>query len=68
MIQNLDDSIKLKSNNLELLSEEIFYTKLNYIHQNPVRAGYVEDEKHYIYSSSSNYAQEKGIIDIDFLN
>ena len=53
---------------IELLSEEVFYTKLNYIHQNPVRAGYVEDEKHYIYSSASNYAQEKGIIDIDFLN
>ena len=31
MIQNLDDSIKLKSNNLELLSEEIIIEVLSYL-------------------------------------
>jgi REP element-mobilizing transposase RayT len=51
----------------ELLSTEMGLIKLNYIHENPVRAGYVLQPEHYIYSSASNYICNKGIIDIDFL-
>lgn len=51
----------------EILSPEMFYTKLNYIHENPVRAGYVTEAKHYTYSSASNYSSGAGIIEVDFL-
>ena len=30
--------------------------KINYIHENPVRAGIVENEEDYLYSSARNYA------------
>jgi len=51
----------------EIYSNEFMFTKLNYIHQNPVRAGLVAEPEHYLYSSASNYAGKKGLIDIDFL-
>lgn len=51
-------------------SEEIFtlkfmWDKLNYIHLNPMRAGIVEKANHYLYSSTSNYAFGKGLIDVE---
>jgi putative transposase len=61
---------KLWTNNnhpIELISEDFFYQKLAYIHNNPVRAGIVNQEKDYIYSSASNYANLKSIFEIDFL-
>lgn len=36
----------------EIYSQEFFDTKMNYIHQNPVRAGIVEKEEEYLYSSA----------------
>ncbi len=35
-----------------LYSQEVIKQKLNYIHQNPVRAGLVTDPEHYLYSSA----------------
>jgi hypothetical protein len=35
------------------------WDKLNYIHLNPIRAGIVEKAQHYIYSSASNYVNDK---------
>ena len=51
-------------------AEEIFtlkfkWSKLNYIHLNPVRAGIVEKSHHYLYSSASNYSFGKGILEIE---
>ncbi|KAA9325630.1 REP-associated tyrosine transposase [Adhaeribacter soli] len=40
--------------------------KLNYIHQNPVRAEMVSEPEHYLYSSARDYAGEKGLLDIIF--
>lgn len=37
---------------IEITSQKFFQQKLNYIHQNPVRAGWVEREEDYIYSSA----------------
>ena len=51
----------------EITSESFMQTKLNYIHENPVRAGWVEKPEHYLYSSASNYIMEKGIMEIDYL-
>ncbi|MBB2146325.1 transposase [Pedobacter sp. LMG 31464] len=39
----------------EIFSASFFETKLNYIHQNPVRAGLVEKEEEYVYSSCGDY-------------
>ena len=36
----------------EIYSQEFFDIKMNYIHQNPVRAGIVEKEEEYLYSSA----------------
>ena len=42
--------------------------KLDYIHQNPVKAQIVEEPEHYIYSSAKNYAGEKGVLDVEILD
>lgn len=39
-----------------LESEYFFLQKLNYIHENPVRKGYVVKPEYWYYSSASNYA------------
>jgi REP element-mobilizing transposase RayT len=39
-----------------LYSNEMIKQKLNYIHQNPVRAGLVREAQEYMYSSASNFA------------
>jgi REP element-mobilizing transposase RayT len=48
----------------EIFSEKFFWSKLDYIHLNPVRAGIVDKASHYVYSSASNYVNDKGIITI----
>lgn len=40
--------------------QEDFYTKLNYIHLNPVKHGYVDDPCKYKFSSYQFYFKEKG--------
>lgn len=50
----------------ELISNElIMRQKLEYIHNNPVKRGYVERPEHWRYSSATNYAGEDGLIEID---
>jgi REP element-mobilizing transposase RayT len=43
----------------EIESEDFFFQKLNYLHQNPVRANIVLNQEDYIFSSASNYAKKK---------
>lgn len=50
-----------------IFSEDFLKIKLNYIHENPVRAGWVAEAWHYLYSSASNYATGKGLVEVDFL-
>ena len=38
--------------------------KLNYIHNNPVVAGFVDKPEYYTYSSAKDYCGEKGLIDV----
>ena len=52
----------------EIHSNSFFMSKLNYIHQNPVRAGIVLHPAQYLYSSAANYENRKGLIEIDRLN
>jgi REP element-mobilizing transposase RayT len=53
----------------ELYSSSFIFQKINYIHNNPVRAGIVENPHEYFYSSARDYFYEKkcGLLDIDFL-
>ena len=39
--------------------------KLEYIHGNPVRRGYVDDPVHWRYSSARNYAGLEGLIEVE---
>lgn len=49
----------------EIYSEDFFNTKENYIHMNPVRAGWVEKEEEYLFSSCADrYNRRKGPIDL----
>ena len=45
-------------------SEAVLRQKLEYIHQNPVKRGYVDLPEHWRYSSARNYAGQEGLIDI----
>ncbi len=38
--------------------------KVNYIHENPVKRGYVELPEHWRYSSARNYAGQGGLLDV----
>jgi REP element-mobilizing transposase RayT len=48
----------------EVFTEKFLWQKLDYIHLNPVRAGIVEKASYYLYSSASNYVNDKGILNI----
>ena len=49
----------------EIYTNKFMWSKLDYIHLNPVRAGLVEKASHYIYSSASNYINDNGLIVIE---
>ena len=42
-------------------------SKINYIHENPVRAGIVEKQEDYFYSSARNYAGLDGVLDVNII-
>jgi len=52
---------------IELWSNEVIDQKVNYIHYNPVEAGFVENEYDYIYSSARDFAEIKGLVKIEKL-
>ncbi len=41
--------------------------RLNYIHDNPVLAGIVEDSEDYLYSSARDYSGRKGLVNIELV-
>lgn len=53
---------------IELVSPEMAWQKFNYIHDNPVKAGFVSKTEDYLYSSAGNYNNRKGLIDICYLD
>jgi putative transposase len=48
-----------------IVSESMMREKLDYIHNNPVKRGYVDKPEHWRYSSARNYQGSPGLIDID---
>jgi hypothetical protein len=49
---------------IELNSNLLLQQKLNYVHLNPVEAGFVEHPEAYLYSSARDYAGDKGLLDL----
>jgi len=46
---------------------EMFYQKLEYIHMNPVEAGFVEKPEDYLYSSARDFYGKKGLIELSYV-
>ena len=49
----------------EIYSEKFMWSKLDYIHLNPVRTAIVAKASEYIYPSASNYINGEGILSVD---
>ena len=47
-----------------IFSNKFFDQKLNYIHDNPVRAGIVENAEDYLYSSARAFAGKSCLLEI----
>jgi len=54
---------------IELYSPKVIWQKLDYIHQNPVKAGIADKPEEYLYSSARNYYMEENefLLAIDLL-
>ncbi|WP_092052333.1 REP-associated tyrosine transposase [Planctomicrobium piriforme] len=48
----------------QIQSDEMMLQKIEYIHLNPVKRGYVDDPLHWCRSSARNYAGQPGLIDV----
>jgi len=48
----------------QILNNEMMQQKLEYIHNNPVARGYVDDPLHWRYSSARNYAGQLGLVEV----
>lgn len=51
----------------ELTDNLIIDQKLDYLHNNPVEAGVVENAEDYLYSSARDYSGMKGLVNIEIL-
>ena len=56
-----------KSHPIELTTTEMIDQRINYIHENPVKSGFVAKAEDYLYSSARNYAGLSCIIEIDMI-
>jgi hypothetical protein len=49
---------------IALYDQKILHQKLDYLHNNPVEAGFVEKPEDYLYSSAKDYYGLQGLLDI----
>ncbi len=52
---------------VQLVTNNMLDVRLNYLHKNPVKAGIVSNEEDYVYSSAKDYANAKGLLDIELI-
>ncbi len=52
---------------IELWSADVIDQKVNYIHNNPVVAGFVTEAHHWKYSSAIDFSGSKGMLGLDIL-
>ena len=48
----------------QIQGEEMMRQKVEYIHMNPIRRGFVDTPEHWRYSSARNYIGEEGVLDV----
>ena len=56
------------NNPIQLISNSIAHQKLDYIHYNPVEAGFVSKPEDWVYSSAIDYYDGKGLLEIKILD
>ncbi|NJN28641.1 MAG: transposase [Cyclobacteriaceae bacterium] len=49
-------------------TNEMMQQRLDYIHNNPVEAGIVDEPEYYVFSSARDYAGRKGLLDVEFID
>ena len=65
---NKDFQFWQQNNHPQILdSNYLIEQKLDYIHNNPVKAGFVESPEDYLYSSARDYCGIKGLMDIEII-
>ena len=52
---------------IELSTNAMMEQRLEYLHNNPVVAGIVDEPEHYVYSSARDYAGIKGLLDLVYI-
>ena len=52
---------------IELTDNKMIDQKLDYLHNNPVEAGFVDEPEYYSYSSAGDYSGSKGFIEIELI-
>ena len=50
---------------IQLITAEVIMQKLNYLHNNPVVEGYVEQAEEYVYSSAPGIAGKTGLLKLE---
>jgi REP element-mobilizing transposase RayT len=53
---------------IELNTNKLIDQKLQYIHENPVKAGFVAEPHHWKYSSAIDYCGGKGLLNIHYID
>jgi len=48
----------------QMQNADMMWQKIEYMHNNPVERGYVDDPLHWRYSSARNYAGQSGLIEV----
>jgi putative transposase len=57
-----------KDNHAVLLDNNtMMQQRLDYVHNNPVEAGIVDEPEQYVFSSARDYAGQKGMLDVEFI-
>jgi len=70
-MNSLNEKFQLWQNNShakEVYGQKFTLQKINYIHANPVRSGFVNSPEQYPYSSAQDYAGKKGPVDVVVIN
>ena len=52
---------------IELNKPETVQQKLNYIHNNPIEEGFVQNPEDYLFSSARNYSGLEAVLEIDLI-
>lgn len=50
---------------IEVYTEKFVWDKINYIHDNPVRVGFVTHQWDWIYSSATNYQDMESVLEVE---